>query len=234
MQRLSKINGSMTSESLVGALIALVVFGSIWGLIEATLGGFLHLIHVPPLYKGAITGGIGMALMATFVTTYKRPTLVFWIGVIAALFKPLSAMIYAQPVFAPFVVNPATAIVLEALGFCLVASLLHKGFESSVKTRVTVGVSAGYLGFILFAIVASAMGFGKWPMMGITDKLITTLSNGTALALVGTLLLLPGHVAGRQLRPILSAIKPRTFYAGAAVSIVFCWAIASLVFAAGL
>jgi predicted membrane protein len=88
-------------ESLLGAVIAVVVFGSIWGLVEVTLGGFLYFVHFP-LYKGgAITGGIGMALVATLVATYNRPSLVFWIGVLAALFKPLSALIYGQPYFPP-------------------------------------------------------------------------------------------------------------------------------------
>jgi hypothetical protein len=39
------------SESLLGAVIAVVVFGSIWGLVEITLGGFLYFVHFP-LYKG--------------------------------------------------------------------------------------------------------------------------------------------------------------------------------------
>jgi hypothetical protein len=55
-------------------------------------------------------------------------------------------------------------------------------------------------------------------MIGITKKLITTLTNGTGLAVMGTLLLLSGHVIGSQLRPVLRAMKPRVFYAGAAAS----------------
>ena len=175
-----------------------------------------------------------MAIMATFLTTYRRPALILGLGVIAALFKPLSALIYARPIFAPFVVNPASAIILEALGFSLVAGLLLKGFETSVKTRIAVGVSAGYLGFVLYAILASALGFGKWPMMGLTEKVITTLSNGTGWAIMGTLLLLPGYLVGRRLRSILSTMKPKVLYAGATLSTIFCWAIAALAFASGL
>ena len=52
MQLVNKMKSS--SPSIWGALIGVVVFGSIWGLVEATLGGFLHLIHFP--YKGAIAG----------------------------------------------------------------------------------------------------------------------------------------------------------------------------------
>lgn len=234
---LSKTKRFSASEGIWGALIGIVVFGSVWGLIEATLGGFLHLIHFTPVFRGAIMAGIGMSIMATFVASYRRPEMVFGLGIIAALFKPLSALIYFKPVFAPFVVNPASAILLEALAFSLVASLLYKGFESSFRTRIAVGVSAGYLGIILYAVLASALGLGNWPAMALTEKITTTLTNGTGLAIIGTGLLLLGYLAGTQLRPRLlqlRTMKPGLFYVGAAASTIFCWAVAALAFASGL
>ena len=57
-----------TAQILVGILL----FGSIWGLLEATLGGFLHLVIFPN--KGAIMSGIGIAIMASallFIKTGK-------------------------------------------------------------------------------------------------------------------------------------------------------------------
>jgi len=127
MQVSNKLTKVSESGSILRVVIGILVFGSIWGLVEATLGGALHLIHFT--YKGAITGGIGMAIMATFVVMYRQPKLAFCIAVIAALFKPLSAVIYGQPIFAPFVVNPASAILLEGLAFSLVVSLLFKGWR---------------------------------------------------------------------------------------------------------
>jgi len=232
----TKIKKFSESKNLLSALIGVIVLGSVWGFLEATLGGFLHLIHLP--YKGAIMGGIGMSIMATFVATHRRPSLVFWIGFIAALFKPLSALIYGKPLFAPFVVNPASAILLEALALGLVSSLLFKGFESSVKVRIAAGVSAGYLSIILYAILASTLGMGSnWPLMGLTDKVISLLSNGTGIAVIGTGLLLLGYMAGAQFRPKLvqlSSMKPKTFYASAAAATVSCWIIAAFAFASGL
>jgi hypothetical protein len=102
----NKLTKVSDSGSILHVVIGILVFGSVWGLVEATLGGALHLIHFA--YKGAITAGIGMSIMATFVVVYRRPRLVFFIAAIAAMFKPLSALIYGQPVFAPFVVNPAS------------------------------------------------------------------------------------------------------------------------------
>ena len=235
MQVFNKLQTHSQSGSILRVVIGILVFGSIWGLVEATLGGALHLIHLP--YKGAITGGIGMAIMATFVVMYRRPKLAFCIAVIAALFKPLSAVIYGQPIFAPFVVNPASAILLEGLAFSLVVSLLFKGFESSIKTRIGAGVAAGYLSIILYGVLASAAGMGNWASWGLAERVSSVFANGTGLAIVGTCLLLLGHLVGTKLRPNfwqLMTVKPKAFYASTIAITAFCWIGAAVAFASGL
>jgi len=195
----------------------------------------LHLVHFA--YKGAITGGIAMAIMATFVVMYRRPKLVFWLGVIAVLFKPLSAVIYVQPIFGPSVVNPASAILLEALAFTLVVSLLFKGFESSIKMRIGAGVAAGYLSFILFGPLASAAGMGNWASLGLAETLSKVFAEGTALAIAGTCLLLLGYLVGTKIRPNFwqfMTVKPRAFYASTIAITAFCWIGAAVAFASGL
>jgi len=235
MQVFNKLKTVSQSGDILRVVIGILVFGSIWGLVEATLGGALHLIHFA--YKGAITGGIAMAIMATFVVMYRRPKLVFWLGVIAVLFKPLSAVIYVQPIFGPSVVNPASAILLEALAFTLVVSLLFKGFESSIKMRIGAGVAAGYLSFILFGPLASAAGMGNWASLGLAETLSKVFAEGTALAIAGTCLLLLGYLVGTKIRPNfwqLSSTKPRLFYASTTATIVCCWIIAVVASRPGL
>jgi len=235
MQVFNELQTHSQSGNILGVVIGILVFGSIWGLVEATLGGFLHLTHFA--YKGAITGGIGMSIMAAFVVMYRQPKLAFCIAVIAALFKPLSAVIYGQPIFAPFVVNPASAILLEGLAFSLVVSLLFKGFESSIKMRIGAGVAAGYLSIILFGVLASAAGMGNWASWGLAERLSSVFANGTGLAIVGTCLLLLGHLVGTKLRPNfwqLRSTKPSLFYASTTATIVSCWIIAAVAFASGL
>ena len=235
MQAFNKLKTVSQSGDILRLVIGILVFGSVWGLVEATLGGALHLIHFT--YKGAITAGIGMSIMATFVVIYRQPRLVFFIAAIAAMFKPLSALIYGQPVFAPFVVNPASAILLEGLAFSLVVSLLYKGFESSIKTRIGVGVAAGYLSIALYGVIASAAGMGIWASWGLAERASSVLANGTGLAIVGTCLLLLGHLVSMRLRPKFwqfSDLKPRAFYAGTIAITAFCWIGAVVAFASGL
>jgi len=223
MQTSNKITTPSESGATLRVFIGILVFGSVWGLVEATLGGALHLIHFP--YKGAIPGAIGMLIMAAFVVTYRRPKLVFWLGVIAALFKPMSAAIYGRPIFDPLVVNPASAIILEALGFTLVVSLLFKGFESSIRTRIGAGIAAGYLSIILYAVAASALGLGKWASWGLAERLTSVLIDGTALAIVGTGLLLLGYLVSTRFRPNLwqfMTVKPKAFYASTIAITALC------------
>jgi hypothetical protein len=232
MQASNKVKTHSESGTILRVFIGILVFGSIWGLVEATLGGALHLVHFA--YKGAITGGIAMAIMAAFVVTYRRPRLVFWLGVIAALFKPLSAVIYGQPIFSAFVVNPASAILLEGLAFTVVVSLLFKGFESSVKTRIAAGISAGYLSAILYAVLASAVGMGNWASWGLADRVTAAFTDGTGLAIVGTCLLFLGHLVGTKLRPNFwqfMAVRPKAFYASTIAIAAFCWIVAAIGFA---
>jgi hypothetical protein len=235
MQAFNKLQANSRSGNILGVAIGILVFGSVWGFIEATLGGGLHLIHFA--YKGAITGGIGMSIMAAFVVMYRRPKLAFFLAVVAALFKPLSAVIYGQPVFAPFVVNPASAILLEGLAFSLVVSLMFKGFESSIKMRIGSGVAAGYLSIILYGVIASAAGMGMWASLGLADRVSSIFANGTGLAIVGTGLLLLGHLASTKHRPNfwkLMTGRPKAFYASTLAITAFCWVVAAVGFAQNL
>ncbi len=67
---------------MVRIIIGILVFGSIWGFLEATLGGFLHMIIFPN--KGAIMSGIGVAIMASALTIYRKPVMLPGIGIVAA------------------------------------------------------------------------------------------------------------------------------------------------------
>jgi len=223
------------SRKLLDVVIAVLVFGSIWGLLEATLGGFLHLIHFT--HKGAIMGGVGMAIMAAFVVTRRHPGLLIGVGCTAALFKLLSPVVYGQPLLAPFVVNPAVAIILESLAFSLVVSLLYSRFERNVRMRVAAGIAAGYLSITFYAIFASVAGRGYWPLLSFTEKVKEVFVNGTGIAIVGTILLLVGYALAVHLRPKFvdfKSMKPKTFYAGAGATAICCWVFALVAFDAGL
>jgi hypothetical protein len=77
----------------------------------------------------------------------------------------------------------------------------------------------------------------KWASWGLTERVAAALTDGTALAIAGTALLLLGYPVGMQLRPKfgqLSSTKPSLFYASTTATIGCCWIGAAVAFASGL
>ncbi len=223
------------SRTTLNSLMMVLVFGSLWGLLEATLGGFLHLIHLPQ--KGAIMAGIGMAVMAAFVATSRKPAWVIGVGVVAASFKALDGIILHVPLSAPMVMNPALAIVMESLVFGVAASFLFRVLQNRTSALIACGATTGFLSIALYALTASLVGLGKWPTMGVLEKLSSIGYTGAISAAIGILLLLGGYSLGawsRQGFLQLKAVKPKLFYSGAAAATSLCWGLAAVAFIEGL
>ncbi len=181
-------------QKLLAISLTIIVIGSVWGLVEMTLGGFLHAIHVPQ--KGAIMGGLAISFMAIFITITKKPALVPILGVIAASFKPLGASVFGVPVVSPFVINPAIAIVMEALAFSAVAVVLKTAIDRRLLARAGAGIMAGSLGYVFYAAFASIFGLGMRPTLGFTEIFQIIIVNATPIATMGAVMLVAGYYVG--------------------------------------
>lgn len=116
---------------------AIFVFGLIWGILEASLGLFLHLIHLPA--KGYIMGSIGISIMALAVTRYRAPYVACGIGVIAAVVKLLDIVVLPQSMWG-MVMRPAIAILLESLAFCLISTpVFYLYARKTAEQRIWLG-----------------------------------------------------------------------------------------------
>jgi hypothetical protein len=224
-----------SSRMTLDSLIIVLVFGSLWGFLEATLGGSLNLIHLPQ--KGAIMAGIGMSVMAAFVATSRKPGWVIGVGFVAASFKALDALILHVPLSAPMVMNPALAIVIEVLAFGVAASFLFRVVQNRNSALIACGVTTGFLSIALYALTASLLGLGKWPAMDMLQKLTTIGYTGAISVAIGTLLLLGGYSLGawsRQALLQMKAVKPKLFYSSVTTATSLCWGLAAVAFIGGL
>lgn len=206
--------------------LAVIVIGSIWGSLEMSLGGFLHTIHLPQ--KGAIMGGLAISLMTVFYTQTSKPSLIPLLGLIAASFKPFSAVVFKMPLLSPFVVNPAIAIIMQALAFSGVMIALRGSVSRRLFVRAGAGVLAGFLGYAFYAVFASVFGLGKWPTLDLTAKLRLVLSDATPIAIAGAIMLIAGYFIGRASLPRLSTFKeahPRYYYAISLLLASLAWMI---------
>ena len=100
-------------------LKTIVFWGSLWGILEASLGWCLHLIH----FKGEVLVlyPFGLMCMMMVAKQTKQMSAVIKVAGVASLVKLVNLfMLPAVPVY--HVTNPAVAIFLEGLvtwGFCI-------------------------------------------------------------------------------------------------------------------
>lgn len=178
-------------------MTTILLFGTAWGLIEATLGGVLHLMRLP--FTGAIMASIGFALLYAALRAGVRPSRLLFISLIAAGFKFLDIPLFGLPLFAQTVINPAVAIASQGLA----AALLLRGDPGTegVPALALRMLGSAALAMLLFNAV-SVLGFG-WQTfqsrdpLGAGAQLLITALSATALARLGASRSLAGLVARR-------------------------------------
>jgi len=131
-------------------LLIVLLFGSLWGAVEALFGGLLHVI-LPPTYQGKIMIALAIALMAIAVRQTRKPWIPFGMALIAAPLKLFSAVVFSLPISAPAILNPVFSILAQGAAFALFAMAVE-GRRWPVPLRLAVaGTGAGALQSLLFA-----------------------------------------------------------------------------------
>ncbi|MCK4369340.1 MAG: hypothetical protein KAV68_06780 [Dehalococcoidales bacterium] len=221
-------------QSIVHILLGILVFGSIWGFLEATLGGFLHMIIFPN--KGAIMGGIGVAIMASALAIYKKPSMLPGIGIVAALFKLLDIWLFALPIASIHIINPAMAIIFESLAFSLLAVFVMKKMAKNALVGVGAGALAGLVSataWVYFAIyVMNAPAYAR--VVFTAGGFIA--NQGVAQAAFFGIFVPLGYLAGVKLaaKTFPALTRRSLYYATSAAIICFCWGISAIAKMAGL
>lgn len=221
-------------QSIVHLIIGILVFGSIWGFFEATLGGFLHLIIFPN--KGAIMSGIGMAVMGSALALYKKPSILLGIGIIAALFKLLDVWLFALPIASIHIINPATAIIFESLAFSLIAVFIVKKVAKNVLIGVGAGALAGLMSataWVYFAIyVMNTPAYARVVFTAVEF----IVNQGVIQAAFSGIFLPLGYLLGRKLATKTSQVltSRSLYFATSAAIVCLCWGISTVVKMAGL
>lgn len=223
-------------QSVVHIVIGILVFGSIWGFFEATLGGFLHLIIFPN--KGAIMGGIGVAIMASALAIYRKPGMLPGIGLVAALFKLLDVWIFSLAITSVHIINPAMAIIFESLAFGAVAVFLINRIAKNVLTGVAAGAITGIItatAYVYFAVyITNSPLFAR---IGVSSVAEFIADQGVVQAAFWAILLPLGYLAGKKLatKPFPVLAKRRILYYAASMAfILFCWGVSIIAIMAGL
>lgn len=222
-------------QGAIHILIGILVFGSMWGFWEATLGGFLHLIIFPN--KGAIMAGIGVATMASALAIYKKPSMLPGIGIIAASFKLLDVWLFALPIASIHIINPAMAIIFESLAFSLVAVFVMKKMAKNALVGVGAGVLAGLMSAIIWVYFAIyVMNAPAYARVVFTAGVFIANQGVVQAAFFGIFVPL-GYLAGMKLElktlPLLTR-KKSLYYAITVATILICWGVSAIAIVSGL
>jgi hypothetical protein len=222
-------------SALIRLIIGVLVFGSIWGCLEATLGGFLNLIIFPN--KGAIMCGIGMAIMSAALAIYRKPAILPGIGIVAASFKWLNSWLLFVPPASVQIINPAMSIVLEALAFALVVVLFRERMEKNIYIGVWLAFLASFTGAIAYVYFAVYVTHSPiFARLGIDSIGEFIIGNGVVQAVFSGVLAPLGYLAGKK----MTEIKPRilshqpVYYLASASTVLICLGFSVLAVNAGL
>lgn len=127
-------------------LKAIIFWGALWGILEATLGWVLHLVH----FKGEVLllYPFGLICMMMAAKQTGQMSAIVKVAGVAAMVKLVNLfMLPSVPVY--HVTNPAVAIFLEGAvtwGFCLYA----KKRESLWKTGIPIAFTMVLISIFIF------------------------------------------------------------------------------------
>jgi len=136
-------------------IVRIVAFGALWGLLEATLGYVLHLVH--DYLPGIVMPAIGAAILVRFHRESAHRGAVVAVGVVAALVKAVDFLI---PGMNPLrVANPMLSILIEALAMAALLPALSRASEWR-RVQLEFGASFGWRIAFILALCVEFWGFG--------------------------------------------------------------------------
>jgi ABC-type thiamin/hydroxymethylpyrimidine transport system permease subunit len=185
----------MTTRFTTRDLVYIAVFGALWGVLEMTLGSYLHLIFpslaTPLVGVGTIMTALGMVLALIGRLFVPRAGSVLMIGVVVAVLKALSIGGVKLPAMLAIIIESLLAEVGLLLarrpsrgGFVLAGCLavlwtfFHKFFASYVFLGR--GIYDVYLGMLKEGSQALGIGMGYALVIIAAFLLVRIVAGGLA------------------------------------------------------
>ena len=138
------------------SLAKVALFGCIWGILEATLGGLLHHLYIP--FTGTIMASIGFSILYAAMKSGLRPAALAFVALAAASFKFVDPILFSLSPFEKTVINPAIAIATQGLAFALIFRARHLDARAGILALRF--LAAGAVGIVAFnAISVAAFGW---------------------------------------------------------------------------
>ncbi len=182
-------------------LVTLAVFGTLWGIVEISLGSMLKALNIP--LSGVILSSIGLIIALIGRVFVPRRGSTLFVGIIATLLKLFS--------LGGVIIGPMVGIISEALVAEIVLSLSRKPRRVSFILAGSLGV----LWVLVQPFVTGPLLFGRtfftiWldlvdlggQLFGLDDTVVVWIVTGLTLThmVIGSLAGWSGWNLGRQLQ----------------------------------
>ncbi len=132
-----------------------ILWGSLWGIFEATAGHLLHLARIPGL-AGWIMFPAGFYAMARAFAAGGKFRSIFLTACIAAAVKCADLLLPGGDI--AMIINPARAILLESLA--VIAIFTYLGSTEKFSWKIPVFASAGWRAVYAVLSLFAAQAFG--------------------------------------------------------------------------
>ncbi len=221
-------------------IAGIIVFGSIWGMLECFLGGFNPQVGMLGEFpSGALLGGFfGLGIMAMTRMWFGVRGMAFGMAIVAGSLR------YIAPV-GTFVICSAIAIVAEGAVFEIIMSRKQLDI-SRIATRRSLasgaasypmlaflGVITGYVifvtGYAITQILTPYLGTGTIVLADVAAVMPIIIGRGFYAAVLGAVSL-PLAVYVGNLHLDLDRIKKEVFYPLTTAASVCCWMAVIIVF----
>jgi len=227
-------NGNADTKMEVDRLrivIGIIVMGSMWGLLECTLGGIDASIVSVDVSSGAVLAGFfGLGFMALAWRIFSVRGAALGMAVVAGIMR------YFAPV-GSFVLCSAIAIVAEGAIFEMImsrpsfnqGSLTMKDPRGLSFLGIIVGYTIFVSGYIITQILTPVVGSDSGSVLDVVAALPIILGSGFFAALLGGLSL-PLVILAPQLEIDVAKVKKEIFYTISSGVSAFCWIMLVLIF----
>ncbi len=219
-------NDSARKQGLVHLLVAILVFGSLWGLSEVVVSGGLRAANFP--YRSGLLTGIGMAAMGMSLATTRRLLVPLGVGLVAVMVGALVVPVLHVSIMCK--ANSLLAVGVESASLSLVAFVLMRK-ANNVYAQMATGALAALTAAAVFYFAGTHLAPCAYLLSFTPQSFLIT--EGLVWSAFSAILFPLGYLAGRELvarpLPALSA-----YYGTAAFVVMLCWGASALAIAAGL
>jgi hypothetical protein len=216
-------------------ILAIIVLGSICGLVEVVISGLLK--QVDFVYRSALLVGLGFMVIGFGLAIFKKPAMAFFLALITIMSKNLAVVMLHLPALC--MANSSLAVLLEYGALGGIAAFSMGGLAKSTKARIAVGGGAAASSAIAFYFVGMHVAPCNYLLSfntsaGFFSYLIAEALPWTIAAVV----LFPlGWLVGEKLADRTLAMleaRPSLYYVGSVVTTAVCWALCAVAISNGL